>query len=356
MMCCLAASFQFFPQTIQAGQSQAGMPSSSSDAQTLRQAKGAYNTNNLLVAKQLAEKIRDAPGSVGEEARNLIRTIDDINSNNKKKQSAELAIRRGKFENACSLLREIQAAVDANVALKERYPDLNDMMSKAGGCPQAPVVEQPDPRDYENALDLKNKGKLNQALEAFNRIEKSHPGYLDVKQQIEEVRQKIKMANLKKTQDEQFAEQLAEAEQLLNSGDFNAAQGVLDAAEALRHADPKVNEMRQQLETAITNEENKLVEAVNSFYSGRYEQAQRALGDFLQVPHSPSVRALARFYQGAALGSRFFLGGGKDEEARGAAIQLFRQALKDDPSYSPHWDAISPKIRDLYLAATKQQQ
>ena len=79
---------------------------------------------------------------------------------------------------------------------------------------------------------------------------------------------------------------------------------------------------------------------------------------FLKTPNLDSMAASGirfdRFYAGAALGSRFLLSGAKDESMKNAAMKMFEQSLKDDPSYSPRWEALSPRIRDLYAEAIRK--
>lgn len=359
LACCLAVTLQLCQHPVEACQAQLGRSSSGDDAQILRQAQGAFNTNNLLLARQLAERIRDASGSIGDESRNLIKTIDDINSNNTKLTNARISIQRGKFADACALLREIQAAIDANKALKQRYPDLEALKVRSGGCqPTPPLPSQPPDTakaDYEKAVLLKEQGRLREALTIFNRILKSHPGYTDVEGQIREVNQEISDSQ-KKNQDDRVAELSRAVGQFLDDGDLRAARRELNVAEAVRPGDPGLKRLRQQIETALAKEENQLADGITAYYDGRYEQAQKALEEFLARRHSAPVTALARFYSAAALGSRFFLSGGKDEAMKNTALRMFQQTLKDDPGYSPRWDVVASRIRDLYSEANKKPQ
>ncbi len=349
---CLSVVIQFSPQSLQAGQTQAGKALTPDEI--LHQAKGAFNDKNLVMARQWAEKIRDVQGSTGDEARSLLKTIADINANNPKMQTAKVNIQRGRFKEACVYLREIQAAVDANMALKESYPELSALKVQAGGC-QAPAPEVPDTvkSDYEKAVSLRDAARLQEALTLFRGIARSHPGYQDVEQQIKEINQELSQ-NLKKSQDERFAEHISQAERSLGNGEFRVARRELNAAEALRPSDSNVPRLKQQLEAAVSNEVNELGDALAAYYGGQYEQAQKALESFLLRRHSPSLVALARFYQGAAVGSRFLLAGAKDETNRNAALQLFRQTLKDDPAFLPRWDTLSPRIKDMYQEATRK--
>jgi tetratricopeptide (TPR) repeat protein len=357
LACCLLATLQFLPQALHAGQNQVGRPPALDDAQTLRNAQSLLNIGNLDQAKQLAERIRDAQGSIGEEAKALIRTIDAINNNNTKLQNARIAITRGKFEEACGLLRDIQAAIDANKGLKERFPSLNDLKTKAGGCPALPAPPPPPPdtvkADYEKAVAQRDAGKLQDALVLFNRIRRSHPNYMDVDTQISEINQEL-IDNTKKSQDDKLAELLRSVSQSLTRGDLLGASRQLDRAEEMRPDDLRVKTQRQLIEKSLTAEKNEISNAIAAFYGGRYEEAQKTLEDFLGRPHSAFYMALARFYAGAALGSRFLLSGAKDESTKNAAMKMFEQTLKDDPGYSPRWDALSPKIKDLYAEATRR--
>jgi len=352
---CLLAALSLLPPVVQAYQPQVARSSSGDDAQILRQAQGAFNANNLLQAKQLVERIQDAPGSIGEQARSLRKTIEGIENNNTKQTNARIAIRRGKFAEACDLLREIQAAIDANKALKERYPDLNALKEQAGGCQPAPATPPPPPPDllkpdYDKAIGLKDAGRLQEALTIFNRIRKSNPGYKDVDDMIGEIKQL-----LNKSDDERFAELSRKAAQLLSGGDLLAARRQLNVAEANHPHDPRLKELHQQLDAALKAEENELADAISAFYGGQYEQAQKALDDFLRGRHSPPTIAFARFYKGAALGSRYFLSGGKDQAMKNAAMELFEQTLKDYPAFSPRWDAVSSRIKDLYSEAAQKR-
>ena len=139
-------------------------------------------------------------------------------------------------------------------------------------------------------------------------------------------------------------------------GDLRAARRELNLAEAIRPGDGNVKRLRQRLETALAKEENQLVDAITAYYDGRYEQAQKALEEFLERGHSAHMAALARFYAAAALGSRFFLSGGKDQSTRNAALNMFRQTVKDDPDFSPRWDSVSSRIKELYSEANKKPQ
>ena len=113
-VCCLMMVL-WIP--LMANASQGSRVAAADETRILRDAQSAFNVKNFLMAKQLAEKIRDVAGGTGEDARHLIKLVDDITINNKKREQAFIAITRGNPTQACSLLSEIQTAVDANKEL-----------------------------------------------------------------------------------------------------------------------------------------------------------------------------------------------------------------------------------------------
>jgi TolA-binding protein len=336
------------------------------EQQLLKDAEDALNDSNFPLAKQKAEQVRDSQGSVGERARAILKLIDDITANNRKMQDARIAIQRKKNADACVLLRDIQAAIDANTQLKNRYPDLNNLKTQAGCTkpePQEPAVEikapapPPEPvdtvkPDYEKALSLINSGEYKEALAALKQIQTVHPGYKDVTELIGKASQEIERTE-KMGKEARYADSLARANKLLASGDFQAAGRALSQAEALHPGERKLKELRQQITDGRKKDEGELESAVSAFTGGNYDQAHKILAAFLLRPHSSSVVSFARFYAGAALAGKYFLSGSKDDNSKNAAIQMFQLSAKGDTAYSPPWESISPKIKSLYLEATR---
>ena len=274
---------------------------------------------------------------------------------------------RRKSAEACGYLKEIQSIIESNDQLKERNAELNNLKSQAGCTKleappeEKPKVQPPPPppppedkqkAEYEKATSLMNGGDYEGALAAFKRIQAAEPGYKDVGALMEKCSQEV--ARFKKMgQDARFAELSERANKLLAAGDLRAAMKCLGQLEALRPADPGLKNLRQQITDARQKEQGELEKAVADFYSGNYDQAYKSLTDFLARPHAPRLISFARFYAGAALGSQYYLSGAKDENSKSAAIQMFQSAAKGDSAYSPRWDAISPKIKDLYDIAKK---
>ena len=351
---CLAL-FLLFSCVLKAGQTPVGRSPATDDAQILRQAQGAFNTNSFVQARQFAERIRDASGSIGDEAKALIKTIDDIEANNTKRTNVIIAIQRGRFPEACALIRDIQAAVEANKALRQRYTDLNSLREKAGGCQVTPPVPEPTDTskpEYDRAMRLRENGRLTEALQILTKIRSSHPGYRDVESQIPQINKELKDI-VTKGQDERFADLSKACSQLLREGDCTSAVKQLKQAESLRPDDPGLKQLRRQIDDRLNADESELFNAVEAFYGGKYQESEKTLEAFLGRAHCQSAIALARFYAGAALGSRFLLSGGKDLALRDAAVKMFEQSVKGNPAYQPRWDAVSPKLKDLYSEAGK---
>jgi tetratricopeptide (TPR) repeat protein len=347
-----AAVLAFMPMNVQAFQVSSGHLGSTDETRIIRDAWGAFNVKNFLIAKQHAEKVRDASGATGEDARRLIKLVDDIMSNNKKRENAIIAIARGNSAQACALLTQIKAAIDANKELASYYSDLSGLKQKAGGCaPQEPQID-PLLADYDKAQRLMEKKRFQEAIGILNRIRSTNARYRDIEQLIAETNQEINN-DKKKSQDDRFEELTKSAGQLLDEGDFRKARHKLNLALAMRPGDPSAKSIQQRIETGVGNEMNELSKGLVAFYDGRYAEAQKGLDEILRGKHSPSIMALTHFYAGAALSSEFLLAGGKDKSKKDAALKAFQQTLVADPGYAPRWDAVSPKIKQIYSEAVE---
>jgi hypothetical protein len=119
----------------------------------------------------------------------------------------------------------------------------------------------------------------------------------------------------------------------------------------LRPGDPNLKNLRRRISEAQGKDDSELEKAITAFYSGNYDHAYKTLLDFDARPHSAAIASFARFYAGAALGSKYYLSGAKDENIKIAAFQMFQKAAKGESTYLPNWDIISPKIKVLYSEA-----
>jgi len=339
------------------------------EQQILKDAQGALADKNLDLARRKAEEIRDVPGSVGEQARDLLKYIGDISNNDKKRQSALLALRRNNFEEACSLLLEIEAAIEVNSRLVDRYTNLESLKEQAGGCvveppPEPSISIKASPTSIEEGqsvtltwestdatevsidtmglVEPSGDHKVNPTVSKTYNAKATGPGgsvtaQARVTVKPKQVKPPVPATPDSKTPVGKSARDLKKEEEL----------------KRLEEARQQEEEERRRIEEMRQREDRELRDALADYYSGKYEQAYGALKAFLNSSHSVSITAFARFYAGAALGSKYYLSGGSDDVARNTAIQYFQQVAGEDPSYVPRWDALSPRIKELFMEATR---
>jgi hypothetical protein len=330
-------------------------PSNSEDNKTYERAKGNFQAKNLEQARAEFTKLRDRSGWIGENARNYLQLIDEIARLNSKLGEARSAVLKNQFDKACALLLDIEASVQKTPDLNHFYKDIDSWKEKSGGC--RPIVVQPSDTlkaDYEKALELKENGRRRDARSLLDQIRIKKPQYRDVEKLIREIDSEIEDEK-NKSVDQRISEMKDKTKSLLAVGEFRSAWKLIKSARKLRLSDAELLKFEQEIRQAVQMEEAALTSAFDTFYSGKYLQAHEQLESFLKNPHSPTITALARFYQAAAIGSDYFLTGANNQEKKAIALKLFTQALKDDPQYSPQLNRISPKIVQLYAEATNKK-
>ena len=93
-----------------------------------------------------------------------------------------------------------------------------------------------------------------------------------------------------------------------------------------------------------------LTRAIGEFYSGRFDQAEVHIQDYLDV--NGSKTALSYFYLGVSKLTRYYLGGAQESDRKllRDAKDAFRQA-KQSPGFQPPEQYVSPKILKVYSGA-----
>ena len=342
--------------------SQAGRTAGSDDARILQEALGAFRARNTVLARDRADKIKGVTGTIGDDAKQILKMVDDIQAIGNKRNKVNTAIYKGDSATACALLSEIQATIEAGTAdFKRFYNDYNiyNEKQKAGGCaPVAPPTPPPAPAvdnskaDYDKAMQRKESGRLQDALTYLNKVPRS---YKDVDRQISEINQELK-DNQKKSQDQLFTDAVNATRRAFDKRDLITARHHLEKAQGIRSSDPAVKDWADQIKKGIEQDERELQAAVTAYYQGKYPEAEKGLDSFLQRGHSPKVVAFARFYAGAALASDFYLTGGKDQQKKDAAANSLTQSFKEDPEFTPRWETVSPRIKALYQEVSKKAQ
>jgi tetratricopeptide (TPR) repeat protein len=306
---------------------------------TLQQARGAFNTKNFSLAKSLAQSIASRTDQIGEDAKALIRSIDSIESNNKRYRDANVAITRKQFDKACSLLREIEASDPS-------FAGLAQAKTRSGGCP---VVDTLKP-EYEAAKSLLEAKQYTEALDKLKSILAQDPDYEDAPDLLLQAENGIKENMKIAAQREAAAKSPAgtPARQI----DMRAA---LDktAIEPKKQPDNRSsNETVLSSQNASDAEGELLFLGMDSFYADNHAQARQILGDFAKGKHPPKMLALACFYLGATVITEYYLAGAEDQQKKKEGMLLFGQALGHYRDFSPPWSALSPKIKTVYIEAT----
>lgn len=342
-------------------------PSSEKAVNTLQQAQGAFNTKNFSLAKSLAQSIASREDQIGEDAKALLRSINLIELNNKRYREANVAIARKQFDAACTLLREIEAADSS-------FSGLSGAKARAGGCPviEEPVIDALKP-EYEEAKSLLEKEKYAEARDKLKAILAEDPEYGDAADLLRQAENKIKEIEKEKAAAEQAAagkaaekkaaEKKAAAKRAAvekkPAAEIPAQPSDLQAAQDKSSTEPKAapeaeseDDAELLSQKASEAEKELLLIGMDFFYADNLEQARKILTDFTNSGHPPKLAALASFYLGATIITEYLLDGANDQKKKTEGMLSFSQAIQHDQSFSPPWNALSPKIREIYIEAT----
>jgi len=100
--------------------------------------------------------------------------------------------------------------------------------------------------------------------------------------------------------------------------------------------------------SASTNEQL-LRLGLEAYFNGKFDEAERALSDYLN--NHGSKPALALFFRGASQGTRYYLSGEKDTRRKDLAEADFRALKERAVRFQPPDRYVSPKILALYSEA-----
>jgi len=366
-------------------------------------AEGAYNSKDFNQAKVLAGRLLRCPEPISSKAQRLLDTIRTRERNNTLASEAFAAIRRGRFQSACTLLARIKESDPS-------YPNLNLLLNQAGGC----VIEDIQPKldeirrlldrreagkaaaeidalremhpdskefadlqeraarmlkeaedrrlrqDYQRARQLIGAKRFADAESVLSRLAEESPDYRDVAEQLEHVRREQdrrtgpdnqeglddqESSVLPDSSNTRDAKLRAEVRDLMSVGEYRKA---LDVIKMEGRGQPDLEATASEIRAKVIEEDIALLEALNSFYSGDYQSAEEALSRFLRDKHSRESTSLARFYLGASTASLHFLEGEPGSKYELQAREIFSSIRDEDRDFRPIWDGISPRIRKLY--------
>jgi hypothetical protein len=111
----------------------------------LQHAQAAYKSRDFHAAREQSWHIVALKNSVGDEARKVLKDIEQIEDVNEQLRRVDRAMRTGKVHDACSLLLRIQQTNPA-------FPNMSEVKSRLNGCPAA-TAEVAIPASPKSELD-----------------------------------------------------------------------------------------------------------------------------------------------------------------------------------------------------------
>ena len=372
----------------------AGSRSDPCASNRLEQARRAFRGDDLSLAARLAEPLVSCPGSLGEEAAGFWKEIKTRRHNERLWQRAQLLIRQSRFEAACELLYEIgetvpdfpnlQAATKSascNPQLEQLREDLNgiDQQIDNGLWEEARKMLDSLPeehsvreevrerrtrveeainqarleaaaRDYQETVALFDQGDLGGARTRLQKVLGNQKSHREARALLNKVNSRLASAEKSRT-----VNQLAgEARELAAAGDLSSALQKIEEALGLDESAPQLMDLQQELGERLEQEETRLREAVQSYYTGHYAEAIARLRGYLGERHRPRFAATASFFLGASLVSVSLRSKEGVPSDLDAARQQFRESRQTDPGFVAPLESVSPKVRAVFSEAVGQ--
>ena len=372
----------------------AGSRSDPCASNQLEQARRAFRGDDLSLAAKLAKPLLSCPGSLGEETAGFWTEIKTRRHNERLWQWAQLLIRQSKFEAACKLLYEIgetvpdfpnlQAATKAascNPQLEQLRKDLKgvDQQIENGLWEEArkmldsfseehsvreevrerrTLVEEAinqarleaAARDYQKAMDLFDQGDLGGARTRLQRVFRNQKSHREARALLNKVNSRLASAEKSRM----VSQLTGEARELAAAGDLSSALQKIEEALGLDESAPQLMDLQQELGERLEQEETRLREAVQSYYTGHYAEAIARLRGCLGERHRPRFAATASFFLGASLVSVSLRSKEDAPPGLGAARQHFRESRETDPEFVAPLESVSPKVRAVFSEAVGQ--
>ena len=232
----------------------------------LQHAQTAYKGRDFRTAREEAWRIVGLKNSVGEQAQQVLRNIDEIEAVNDSLRRADRAFRGNRVHDACSILLRVQES-------HPTFPNMPEVKTKLNNCPATPpeVGSMPAP-----------KSEVEKQLQAAKL-------YMD--------EENIELANER-----------------------------LTAATKLAPNDKAVSQLQQALQTA-KQARDLLDHGVSLIYEGNYSEAANQLEYVVTGQASPGLVARAHFYIGVAVAHEFYLRG--NGTLKDKAVQEFQTSAPD---------------------------
>ena len=370
---------------------QVAVSSDPCDSKRLEQARRAFRGDDLSLAARLAEPLVSCPSSLGEDAAGFWNEIKTRRHNERLWQRAQLLIRQSRFEAACELLYEIgetvhdfpnlQAATKAascDPGLEQLREDLKGIdqqiddnlweearkildslpeehSERAEVRERRTLVEEAinqarletAARDYQKAVALFDQGDLGGARRRLQKVLRNQKRHQEAWALLNKVDSRLASAEKSQT----VSQLSSAARELAAAEDLSAALQKIEEALGLDESAPELMDLQQELGERLEQEKTRLREAVQSYYAGHYPEAITRLRGYLGERHRPRLAATASFFLGASLVSVSLRSKEHAPLGVGAARQHFRESRETDPEFVAPLEAVSPKVRAVFLEA-----
>jgi len=217
-----------------------------------------------------------------------------------------------------------------------------------------------DQRAYSEAVKAFNDKRYDDAKTRFESLTKkgsaqaadasSYLQRVDAALRVDQAaREQAKKKMAEPGQDPKLAAQqfVADARTNMSQGQYIAAVEKLRAAEILDPGNREAQALLAQAQELA--DEQPLREGLAAYFQGKYEDAERDLGVY--VENHGRKMALAYFFRGAVHASRYYLSGEQDAHEKELALGDFHTLQKQAREFQPPKDYVSPKILSLYAQA-----
>lgn len=301
--------------------------------QKFEQATQAYNGNDFNGAKALFSQIT---GSRQGDAQDYLRRINKY----------EAAMAEGDRLAAAKNYKQAASSYDEAAAVKGDGPgDPRDrsqqMMASASGAGGRPAAGGGKPA----------------ATTSTTVSTTAAPGQpsRDIVAAVKNVRPQVDVAKMLRAADEarkkgNFSDAAGKYAAVLAADSNNAqARVALESVKAELRKEQSANG-GAAVPKAGSDADVMLTRAIGEFYSGRFDQAEVHIQDYLDV--NGSKAGLSYFYLGVSKLTRYYLGGAQESDRKllRDARDAFRQA-KQSPGFQPPEKYVSPKILKVYSGA-----
>ena len=202
-------------------------------------------------------------------------------------------------------------------------------------------------RDYQRAVALFDQGDLGGARTRLQRILGNQKSHQEARALLNKVDSRLASAEKSRT----VSQLTSEARELAAAGDLSAVLQKIEEALGVDKSAPELMDLQQQFGERLQQEETRLREAVQSYYTGHYPESIARLKGYLGERHCPRFAATAAFFLGASLVSVSLRSKEDAPPDLDAARQHFRESRETDPEFVAPLESVSPKVKAVFSEA-----